>query len=146
MNDRKVEPRLFVIDSSVAVKWLNSKDEKHIEKSDKILKDLQAGKIRLIAPELSKYEIGNALLNKNISIEAAKISLASFYRIPIEFISFDQYLAINTMDIAYESKITYYDASFIALAQKLKATLITDNPKHHKKYKAIKIVSLKNYK
>ena len=52
------------------------------------------------------------------------------------------------MTIARESQMTYYDAVFIALAQKLNAPLVTANPKHHKKYtgKDVTIIPLENYK
>ncbi len=57
-----------VIDSSVTVKWINEIDEKLLDQADKVLADAQAGSIRLLAPELSKYEVGNALLKKNLDL------------------------------------------------------------------------------
>ena len=137
--------RQLIVDSSVAVKWVNGNDEKNLDQADKIIADLEANKLELVAPELAKFELGNALLNKKISPEGTKASLASYYGIPISFISWDQNLAEDTMDMAFENKITYYDASFMVLAKKFGATLVTDNPKHQKQVAGVKVVSLKDY-
>lgn len=74
-------------------------------------------------------------------------TLSVLYAIPITFVSFDEELARETLEIAYANKITYYDASFIALAEQLGANLVTDNPKHQRVSKAvkIKIIALKDY-
>ena len=55
-----------VADSSVTVKWINQFNEEYLKQADKLLTNAQAGSINLIAPELSKYEIGNALLKKKL--------------------------------------------------------------------------------
>lgn len=138
-------PKSLIIDSSVAVKWLNSQEENDISSSDKILKDAQDGKIKLFAPELSKYEIGNALLNKKITIPEASISLSTLFSTPITFMEMDEEEASNTFEIAYKYGITYYDASFVSLASKLQAVLVTANPKHQKGISEVKVISLKDY-
>lgn len=137
----------LVIDTSVAVKWLNKQDEKYTSQSDKILKDVQEEKVYLIMPELAKYEIGNALLYKQMSLPNTFGSLATYYSIPIQFIPQDQPQAQNAIQIALENQVTFYDASFMALAREQKADLITDNSKHQKKkISGLKVISLKNYK
>ena len=139
--------RPLVIDSSVAVKWLNKQDEDYIDKSDKILKDVQEGKTYLIMPELGKYEIENALLYKNMPVQNTIGSLAAYYSIPVQFVPQDQQQAQLAMEIAFENKVTFYDASFMSLAIEYKAKLITDNPKHQgKKINGLKVISLKDYK
>lgn len=141
MNKTKV-----VIDSSVAVKWVNSQNEAYLKQADKILQDLQDKKIEIIMPELSKYEIGNALFNKGMSLIETQTVLEKFYEIPIIFVVEDNNLAKKTIRIAKSSNITYYDAAFLALAQKIGGVLITDNPKHQKKkIKNLKVKALKDY-
>lgn len=137
-----------VVDSSVIIKWVNSQDENLLKHADNILKDTEKEKIEIFAPELAKYEIGNALLNKKMELSTTKVSLSTVYAIPITFIPLDEVSAKHTMEIAWKSGITYYDASFIALAEKLKAEIITDNPKHLKKSLTTeaKVVALKDYK
>jgi len=136
----------LVIDSSVAVKWLNKQNENYIDQADKILRDVQKEKTYLIMPELAKYEIGNALLYKSMPLQNTLGSLATFYDIPIQFVAQDKEQAQVAIQIAHKQQLTFYDASFMALAKEQKATLITDNPKHQKKRIAgLKVISLKDY-
>lgn len=136
----------LVIDSSVAVKWVNKQNEDYTAQADKILKDVQNDKAYLLMPELAKYEVGNALLHKEMPLQHAMGSVATYYSIPIQFIPQDQVQAQSAMQIAYENKVTYYDASFMALAKEQNADLITDNPKHQQKnIKGLSVISLKDY-
>ena len=139
--------RGLVIDSSVAVKWLNKQDETFLEQADKILKDVQEEKAYIVMPELAKYEVGNALLYKQTPLQNTLGSLATYYSIPIQFVPQDQRQAQDTARIAYENQVTFYDATFLSLAKEQKAELITDNPKHQrKKTKGVKIISLRDYR
>ena len=69
--------KIYVVDSSVAVKWLNSQSEKYTNQSDKILKDVQENKSCIMMPELAKYEVGNALFNKQASLQNTIASLGT---------------------------------------------------------------------
>ncbi len=136
----------IVVDSSVMVKWLHQEDEGYLEQADRIIKDAQKDRIVVLAPELSKYEVGNALLiKKKLTPNEAKVLLASFYSLPIQFIAQSQDNANETYNIAHKAHITYYDASFIALAKQENAVLVTDNPKHQGKTKEITVRPLQNY-
>lgn len=135
----------IVVDSSVMVKWLNSQNEDHLEQANKVLQDAQDGTIMFLAPELSRYEIGNALLKKKMDLSKALDTLVTAYNIPVQFVPETPQLALATYKIADEEKITYYDAAFLALAKQEEATLVTDNLKHQGKSSAIKVISLKDY-
>lgn len=136
----------LVIDTSVIVKWLNQDNELHISNADKILKDVQNNNVELFAPELAKYEIGNVMLiGKKISTHQSIIIQGLVYRLPITFVAESLELATETFSIASQSQITYYDASFIALAKQLSATLITENTKHQGKTQEIKVIPLRSY-
>ncbi len=138
--------RLVVADSSVTVKWINQIGEQLLEQANTLLVQAQAGLISLLAPELSKYEIGNAILKKRLTLPKAYESLETAYQLPITFIPQSEKLSKETYNIAQKYGITYYDASFIALAKERKADLITDNPKHqNKKISGLKVVPLKDY-
>ncbi|MBI2641664.1 type II toxin-antitoxin system VapC family toxin [Candidatus Roizmanbacteria bacterium] len=139
--------KTLILDSSVAVKWLNKQDENYTEQADKILKDVQGDKSSIIMPELAKCEVGNALLNKKMSLPNTLGSLTTLYSIPIHFVPQSQQQAQNAMQIAHENNVTFYDASFMALAKEKKADLITDNPKHQKKkIQGLRVVPLKEYR
>ena len=136
----------LVVDYSVIVKWLNSTDEKDIEKADRILTNTLRGEIELIAPELAKYEVGNVLLlKKKLTAKEIIVPISALYSYPIQFISESEELARQTYKIAQQAGITYYDASFIALAQQENAVLVTENIKHQGKPQGVKVTSLRDY-
>lgn len=138
--------RKIIVDSSVIVKWLSQQDEERLEKADKIILDAQNGKIILLAPELAKYEIGNAfVIHKEISKNEAVIIFKNMYILPLQFINQTEELAIETFNIAKDRRITFYDASFITLAKQEKAILVTDNPKHQTKEPGVQVIALKDY-
>ena len=142
----------IVPDSSVMVKWVSQENELNLEQADKLLGDVQAGKVELIAPELARYEVGNALLKKGIGEVQAFQSLGTAHNLPVQFVPDNEKLADETYKMAYElrqgenPKFTYYDASFAALAKQEDAVLVTANPKHQTKIKGVKVVSLEKYK
>jgi len=136
----------IIVDSSVIIKWLHKENERYLYQASKILEDVKNGTVTLLVPELAKYEVGNALLfGKKLSTDQAKIPLAAFYLLPIQFTVQSEQSAILTYEIAEEENITYYDASFIALAHQENAILVTDNPKHQGKDKEVKVIPLSQY-
>lgn len=137
----------LVIDSSVIVKWLNTVNEEYVEQANKILEDALLDRVILIAPELAKYEVGNVLLlGKKVAFKNVATQLETLHSLPIAFIAQSLSLTKETYRIAETSKITYYDAAFIALAKQEKATLVTDNIKHQGRVSEVKVIPLKNYK
>jgi predicted nucleic acid-binding protein len=136
----------LVIDSSVIVKWLNQQNELHLIQADKILNDVRENRVMLLAPELAKYEIGNALLiRKQLSANGADVTFNNLFALPIQFVSQSEELANETYVIAKKANITYYDACFIALAKQESAELVTDNPKHQAKTKVVSVKPLEDY-
>lgn len=136
----------IVVDSSVIVKWLNKENELHLGQADQLLQDVGKGKVVLHTLELAKYEVGNALNYKGMEETATLTAISLFYSLPLIFHQMDEELALDTGEIAEKMKVTYYDASFLALTKDLKANLITDNPKHQKKQKGIKVVQISKYR
>lgn len=134
-----------VVDSSVSVKWVNQINEQLLDQADKLLAETQAGTVNLLAPELSKYEIGNAILKKKLDVPNALEALGTAYQLPITFVPQTEDLAKQTYQIAQQTGMTYYDASFLSLAKQYGATLVTDNIKHQKKQLDVKVIPLKSY-
>ena len=121
-----------VLDTSVVVKWFSK--EKGSQEAREYLRQLQQGKIDIFLPELTKYELANALLKgKNLSLSVARQALSLFYALPINFVTEEASTAKSSYKLAKELKITYYDACFLTLAGKLKAVLVTANPRHQRK-------------
>ncbi len=136
----------LVTDTSVFVKWLNQNNEQNLDSVDKILQEVKAGQTEIVVPELIKYEVGNVLLKgKQLTPNQAYISLGTAYSLPVTFVSESEEQAKKTYALAHELDITYYDASFLSLAQQFGATLVTDNLKDQGKASGIKVISLKDY-
>ncbi len=136
----------LVIDTSVAVKWLNQDNEDSLKQADKILEEAKDGQVELLAPEIIKYEIGNALLyGKKIASEDIKELFNLFYSLPINFVTESKENAVETYKLALSLGITYYDASFLSLAKQYDAILVTENIKHQGKSEKIKVKSLQDY-
>lgn len=135
-----------VIDTSVIIKLLNDRQENYIKQANRMLLDTQKGKISLLAPELSRYEIGNAILKKKLEMPFAQDALRIAYNLPVKFVKETYELACQTYEISIESNITYYDACFIALAKQENAILVTDNVKHQGKTSEVKVIPLSKYK
>lgn len=135
-----------VVDSSVIIKWLNTDNEHDLEKSDKLLRQARDGEIELMAPELSKYEVGNVLLKgKQLSPDQAKVSLGTVYALPISYVADSQELAQDAFSIAHKLGISYYDASFMSLAKQQDAILVTGDVKDQVRAGSIKVIPLKDY-
>ena len=135
----------MVVDSSVAVKWLSDEEEQYIRQADLILEHAAREKLELAAPVFMKYEVGNALIYKKISEDGKLEILRKFYGIPIKFYGISAKQAKTAFEMARQAGITFYDAVFMELAQRLKAALITANPKHQKDFSGVKVINIKDY-
>ena len=86
----------LIVDTSVIIKWLNSENEDLLAQANNILLDAQTGKVILFAPQLSRYEIGNALLKKKLDLALAQDALGTAYRLPVNFVPETPQLAFET--------------------------------------------------
>lgn len=138
--------KTVVVDTSVAIKWLSRDCEDYIEQADKLLNDALDGKVTLLTPILSKFEVGNVLLfGKKLTIEQASEVLDLYYSLPITFIDESTELSKMTFKYAADLDITYYAAAFVSLCKQYDAVLVTDNIKHQGKATNIKVIPIKDY-
>lgn len=135
----------IVVDASVMVKWLRSEREELLEQADRLLQDVQKGTVKIFAPELAKYEVGNVLVKRKLLLDEAKTSLATYYSLPITFIPETKELAQKAYKFADELNITYFDGTYISLAEELNSVLVTENVKHLSKSKKVKVLPLSQY-
>ena len=131
----------LVLDTSVVVKWFYKEEGR--EKALEYLTLFKEGKVDIFFPELIKYELGNVLVKgKKAKLEDAQKVLKEFLSLPFIYIPHDLLKALRTIEVAKKLDITYYDASFFVAAESVRGKLITANPKHHKPYKGIEVVSI----
>ena len=127
----------MIIDASVVAKWI-FKGEEYRENSLRIKRMYEESFVRLKAPFLL-YEVGNAIWKrKDIDKETAKklIKLLSEYIKDI-LVPIDSRLLEKAMEIARKAKITFYDASYIALALLDNDIFVTADEKLIKRVKDI---------
>ena len=116
----------YVIDASVAAKLFIIEDY-----SDKALKIINAhirGHLSLIAPTLIVYELGNIFWkHPQITEEKAYAFIKKFLDLQINLVDIyvDDDLLKNICNLSKNKDVTFYDASYIALAEKYNAKVIT---------------------
>lgn len=117
-------PKRFTLDASVAAKWFNNEDL--TDKALQIRDAFVGGKIDLVAPEQLVYEVGNSIWkNKVLTIEDAARAVKDLVDLQVELIHMNPELAASAMKIGRESRISFYDAAYIALANHYDAPLIS---------------------
>jgi predicted nucleic acid-binding protein len=118
----------FVPDASVILKWVLDADEEagHAAASH-LLERWRQGEVDLAVPSLWIYEVGNVLCLKR-PVDAAEVLVAlqglGLWEIPLV-----QRVLGRTVELATGHGITFYDASYLAVAEQRKAILVTADRK-----------------
>ncbi len=116
--------REVVLDSSVAVKWF-SIEPKSLE-ALKLLDSHVQGSIALTVSEILFCEVGNALRYKpDYDNEKWKTALTQLFNLNLNNTCLTRNLAIRAGEIAYDGKVTFYDALPVAIAENRKTLCIT---------------------
>jgi predicted nucleic acid-binding protein len=85
------------------------------------------GRTKIIIPPLLYYEVGNILLfgRSRPPIEQAAEALSDLFFIPLEVVPLALGSADVTLRLASLRGLTYYDATYVVLAEMLDCDLIT---------------------
>ncbi len=128
-----MERRQVVLDSSVVVKWFSKEDKS--EEALKLLDSYLQGTVELVVSELLFYEVGNALRYKpDYDAEKLKKALTNLFHLQLKVIHLTEKLLTKASEIAYEGKVTLYDALPAAIADQKQAVCITaDQETQYKK-------------
>jgi predicted nucleic acid-binding protein len=117
-----------VIDASVAFKWLiPESSEEDVPAAKRLLLDHLEGRAAIIIPALLYYEVGNILLfgRSRPPLEQAAEVLAAFHAIPLEVAPVNPLSADMTLRLASLHGLSFYDATYVALAEISDCPLIT---------------------
>jgi len=113
-----------VLDSSVVVKWFSKEVQ-----SDEALAILDAyiqGSAELIVSEILFCEVANALRYKpNYDADKLKEALTQLFNLRMKVAHLTESLLFRAGEIAYDGKITLYDAVPVAIAEARKTVCIT---------------------
>ncbi len=137
--------RMLILDASIIAKWYNK--EEYSDKAIEIREKYIDGLLDIKEPALILYEVSNAIYkNDQLNIEDAMKAVESLMRLieaTIEIPSNED--AKEMMKIARSLKISFYDSSYIQIAKKYNAKLITaDDEMYRKAKKLIEITHIKD--
>jgi predicted nucleic acid-binding protein len=134
----------YVVDASVILKWVvgHERESDH-EKAMAILETWTEGDIELSAPILWQYEVGN-FLGRSLQDEAIdKMNL--LLNLNIRNVALTNDIVNRCFSWMSQKKITFYDASYLAVAFEVQGTLITADEKFAEEMgKTNRICLLKN--
>ena len=140
---------LYIVDASVAARFLLFEDLS--DKAEYVLEDFMNGKIELIAPELLIYEVGNILWRAFkqgfISLQDARERISYFLKLQLNVIKLGREDYEEVLDLSIKNDVTYYDATYLAAAKKVKGTLLlADNMLYERANKVVPTLHLKYYR
>ena len=134
-----------VVDASVVVKWFNV--EEYGDKAVELKNAHVRGIVKVIAPVHLIYEVGNSIWkNRQLNVEDASNAIVLLLELNLELVSPSHKSIKRTMEIAREMEMTFYDASYVQLAEENKLTLITADEKQLEKSKdMIDVTHIKDF-
>ena len=137
---------MIVIDSSVAFKWLKSKDEPHYEKAAALLEQYIKGEVRIVAPNLLFIEIANALATKTASKPKTILAdLRALYDFGLEIYRETEDDVATSSLLARKKKTSVYDMLYAVIAKRLGTELITADEQFVRKTKFSHVLLLRDY-
>src|SRR3990167_5860823 len=130
----------IVLDSSVIAKWFFEEEKR--EKAIHLRQLHKQTDIAIKVPSLLLFELGNIFLNKKaFNKQFFNESISTLFSINLQFVESSNILNI-IFTTATDYKLTFYDATYVALAQNLKCDFITADKKLYQKTKKLKFVKL----
>jgi predicted nucleic acid-binding protein len=115
----------LVLDTSVLVKWFKSDDEELMDEALALRDRVDDLRAELYAPTLLLYELGNILTRKTDLPDTAIASILDLARAGLVITPGDPALLHRASTVARTHGITFYDASFVAVAAALNCPFVT---------------------
>jgi predicted nucleic acid-binding protein len=121
----------FVVDASVAAKWYLHVDEADVELADGLLRQCLDGELELHAPAVFTCEVGNLLVSARLrnparlSEERAAECRRGLFALPIRIHPASDEDGLETLAMALRFSKTFYDMSYLQLAEKLDCKVCT---------------------
>ncbi len=132
-----------VLDSSVIAKWYFEEGAEEGILSIKLRNQHIQNQITIFAPTFLLLELGNIFLNKKIaSQQFFDENVPQLLDFGIKFTEIQKTLLQKSFTLAQKYKITFYDATYVALAQTLDCQFITADKKLADITKNLKFVKL----
>lgn len=128
----------IVVDTSVFIKWVKTRDEEFIEESRRLLSEIEARAIEVHVPALLLYEAGNILLLKTrLSAPSLARAIEHLEALPFKIAPPATPLLKRAVRVGRRFGVTFYDASFVALALELDCPFVTADRGLYERTRAI---------
>lgn len=116
----------IVVDSSVLIKWFKSRNEDLLAEAHALLDEVERRPLEVHVPALLLYEIGNILLVKTrLEPAALKNAIDRLEALPLSVAPPATPLLKRAARLGRDLDLTFYDASFLALAVELDSPFVT---------------------
>lgn len=137
----------YVVDASVAVKWLNMEREEATREALALLRGAVERRWQLVSSDLLPHEVSNALLRgKGLRGAFLEEAIDLFFSLPVITVRTDLALARTAAVIAEEYAITFYDAIYVAIAYERSLPLITANIRHQGRASRVTVLDVAQWK
>jgi predicted nucleic acid-binding protein len=116
----------IVVDSSVLIKWIKTRDEELTTEARRLLREVEARAIEVHVPALLLYEVGNILLLKT-RLDSGGLDDAFHHleALPLTVAPPATPLLRRAARLGRDLGLTFYDASFVGLAVELDCPYVT---------------------
>jgi predicted nucleic acid-binding protein len=118
------DPRLVVVDASVAVKWFVSADESGVDDAAALFAEHAEGEIRLVAPTLIVHELTGVFMRRLRAPRVAE-ALDAFFDTGVHLVAPDRALTAMAAKLANQCQLSAFDSAYAAVAASLECTLAT---------------------
>jgi predicted nucleic acid-binding protein len=123
---RRATVAKIVVDTSVLIKWFKTRDEDLLKEARALLAEVEARPVEVHVPALLLYEVGNVLLLKSrLGPTGLDDAIDHLETLPCIVAPPATPLLKRAARLGREFGLTFYDASFIALAVELDCPYIT---------------------
>lgn len=129
----EIELPLLVIDASVIVKWFKTENEGLLPEAQAIY-DAHGETILATVPPLCLFEIGNSLWkHQYFTAEQIEQKLMDLRELELRVVDLNGEGIRTAVRLCRSyTGVTFYDATYVALAKQLDTDLITADPNHQK--------------
>lgn len=116
----------IVVDTSVLIKWFKTRDEDLSKEARALLREVETQPLEVHVPALLLYEVGNVLLLKTrLAPSGLEDVIEQLEALPLTVAPPAVPLLKRAARLGRELALTFYDASFLALAVELDCPYIT---------------------
>lgn len=132
----------YILDASVILTFLLSKNQALEKKFIKILKQAKAGEVKLCSTYLLPLEIGNGARYSLSEEDLASEVFSKFSRLPVQLSFFTTPQLLKILRLSYLYQTSFYDSSYHFLAKFLKGVFLTTDREYFKKAKKLGQIEL----